>query len=169
MLSYLFCTDNTCIISPIQLCVTIRSCLYHPNVNKMIFQFVTEKPKINEAEIEAVYYKSIVIVTWKYNGPFSNHTTISIEQCNTTRGCMKHCVTENLDQFLVLSLGNGRTLYLVIYQDGLEAYRSRNLTARLSLQEENRGNIDWDNTILNYLYETLIMLPIININFYIKD
>ena len=62
------------------------------------------------------------ILHWMYEIT-DNYTTVFIQQCYS-KTCMQHNITRNMDQMLELSLDAGKTFYLVIYQDGLVAYRS---------------------------------------------
>ena len=63
------------------------------------------------------------ILRWVYEMTDDDHTTVFIEQCYS-KTCIQHNITRNMDKVLELSLTAGKTFYLVIYQDGLLAYRS---------------------------------------------
>ena len=67
------------------------------------------------------------LLTWNYDIEDSSITTVLIEQCLSDAICVEHNVTENTDQMLAVSLSDGDLFVLVIYQDGLEAYRSQPL------------------------------------------
>ena len=65
------------------------------------------------------------VLIWKYGVEDISVTTVAIEQCLSVTICMEHNVTTNTDQILEVSLSDGGIFFLVIYQDGLEAYRSQ--------------------------------------------
>ena len=65
------------------------------------------------------------LLTWNYDVEDTSITTVLIEQCLSDAVCLEHNVTENTDQMLEVSLSDGSLFVLVIYQDGLEAYRSQ--------------------------------------------
>ena len=65
------------------------------------------------------------LLTWNYDVEDTSVTTVLIEQCFSDAICLEHNVTKNTDQIFEVSLSDGDVFVLVIYQDGLEAYRSQ--------------------------------------------
>ena len=93
-----------------------------------------EKIHVEQQDISVEFTGSFAEVSWPDGITNNNYTAIIIEQCNDTGGCVQHDVTDNAKQILKMSVSDGNTFYLVIYQDGLEAYRSK------TISDKNDGN-----------------------------
>ena len=72
-----------------------------------------------------VITENTTVLSWKYDVEDFSVTTVVIEQCSSVTICTEHNVTTNKEQMLEVSLSDGGIFFLVIYQDGLEAYRSQ--------------------------------------------
>ena len=79
---------------------------------------------MNAEDLTVEYRDSIAILTWKYEVTDPEITRVVIEQCILGGACTVYNVTENTQKTLEVPASNGEIFYLVIYQDGLEAYRS---------------------------------------------
>ena len=75
-------------------------------------------------DLAVEYTDSIATLTWKYEVTDPEITQVVIEQCILGGACTVYNVTENTQKTLEVPASNGEIFYLVIYQDGLEAYRS---------------------------------------------
>ena len=82
------------------------------------------KPIVNAEDLTVEYRDSIVILTWKYEVTDPEISQVVIEQCILGGACTEYIVIENTQKTLEVPASNGEIFYLVIYQDGLEAYRS---------------------------------------------
>ena len=89
---------------------------------------LTEKPLVNQKDLLSEFIGSFAGLSWQYDTTDDNYTTVFIEQCNITGECVQHDVTNNTQHILVVSVLDGNMFYLVIYQDGLEAFRSESFT-----------------------------------------
>ena len=81
-----------------------------------------EKPIVSQRDLTMERTETSAKLRWVYEIT-DDYTTLFIEQCNAIN-CTQHNVTGNMEPMLEIPLIAGKTLYLVIYQDGLEAYRS---------------------------------------------
>ena len=86
--------------------------------------FVPAKPVVDEYYLK-VHIDKNAVLSWKYDVEDISFTTVVIEQCLSDTNCLEHNVTTNTDQMLELAVSDGDIFFLVIYQDGLEAYRSQ--------------------------------------------
>ena len=86
--------------------------------------FVPVKPVVNEYHLK-VHIDNTAVLSWKYDVKDISVTSVVIEQCLSNTNCLEHNVTTNTDQIIELSVSDGDIFFLVIYQDGLEAYRSQ--------------------------------------------
>ena len=79
---------------------------------------------MNAEDLTVEYRDSIAILTWKYEVTDPEITRVVIEQCILGGACTEYNVTDNTEKNLEVPAFDGEIFYLVIYQDGLEAYRS---------------------------------------------
>ena len=86
--------------------------------------FVPAKPVVNEYHLK-VHIDNTVVLSWKYYVEDLSVTSVVIEQCLSDSNCLEHNVTTKIDQMIKLSISDGDIFFLIIYQDGLEAYRSQ--------------------------------------------
>ena len=87
--------------------------------------FVTAKPVVIQDYLMVHIRGNTALLTWNYDDEDTSVTTVLIEQCLSDAICLEHNVTKNTYQMLEVSLSDGDLFVLVIYQDGLEAYRSQ--------------------------------------------
>ena len=69
-------------------------------------------------------------LSWIYDVPDGNYTRVIIEQYNETGECLERDVTDSTQQILEVSVLGGDKFYMVIYQDGFEAYRSEDFAQK---------------------------------------
>ena len=82
------------------------------------------KPIVNAEDLTVEYTDSIAILIWKYEVTDPEISRVVIEQCILGWACTEYNVTENTQKTLEVPASKGEIFYLVIYQDGLVAYRS---------------------------------------------
>ena len=82
------------------------------------------KPNVNAEDLTVEYRGSVAKLTWEYEVTHPEITLVVIEQCIFCGACTKYNVTENTKKTLEVPASTSEIFYLVIYQDGLEAYRS---------------------------------------------
>ena len=78
---------------------------------------------VNQNDLTMEITETSAILRWVYERTDNDYTTVFIEQCYS-KNCILHNITRNMDKVLEISLVAGKMFYLVIYQDGLVAYRS---------------------------------------------
>ena len=96
--------------------------------------FIPAKPVVDEHYLK-VHIDNTAVLSWKYDVQDISVTTVVIEQCLSDTHCLEHNVTTNTEQMLELSVSDGDIFFLVIYQDGLETYRSQPFS---QLSEDNQ-------------------------------
>ena len=87
-----------------------------------------EKPLVKHKDLSVELTGSFARLSWLYDTTDDHYTAVFIDQCNITGECVLHDVTNNTQHILELSVLDGNMFYLVIYQDGLEAFRSESFT-----------------------------------------
>ena len=72
----------------------------------------------------------MVVLRWDVDNESNMFTTLSIQQCNKLLHCLLHDITNITDKALSVSLHDGTSFHLVVYQGGLKAYRSEEFAER---------------------------------------
>ena len=103
----------------------MRFQVYFVAWNKTLVLFaIIAKPNVNARDLLVEYKDSVATLTWEYEVIDPEVTQLVIEQCILGGACTEYNVTENTKKRLEVPGSYGEIFYLVIYQDGLEAYRS---------------------------------------------
>ena len=85
---------------------------------------ILAKPAVVQEDLIATIEGSFATLVWTELFEDAESITVIIEQCEISGTCMHHNVSTNPGSPFRVSLLNGEHFYLIVYQDGLEAYRS---------------------------------------------
>ena len=119
---------------------------------------LAEHPSVNGDDLLYQINGSLVILGWSFEGYDSSYTSLIIIQCHKTGNCTHHNVTYNPNGMLVVQKSDGLDFHLVVYQDGLEAYRSQ-------FAEKNPTGMHACQFVL-YVHNMVILQQPFNYHFY---